>query len=1353
MPFHTADTRGNPPIELTLVTYNVNAAMSSVTDVSLPTSKGAPGGRIIENLRSARWDVLMLSSTGKISPAGEDMLQNALTAEVFYSNHPATCGAGTKAGVAIIVRRSLLADARWAITGPPLIHIPGRAMELTLSQSDGPDLRLLVVYAPNTDHAGFYQQLATNSTRPLLTGASPHLVVGGDFNNVLSQRDYAGAAPAAQWAKSEGRHQLRNWLATEALSDCYRQIHATTTGGTFSTWSTAGYCTRRLDRFYSTPDCLSSVTNCRTRPWTGSDHLPLFLTMGAQNRRRHAQPGRAKLPAFLAGDKKFLASVDAFLSTAWDPRCPDAVLNYSSIMADVHRLGMARAADIRRKHGACIRTLQMRLDDLNTHLAASPTDEDLWQRRIALVSQLQTEMTRLHLTKPVFLRKKCRWYAGSSRAAARIHPSRNCTLPPRMAAFHGGVKSSDADGLRRNCEQYLASIFQRTTTNDEAEEAAEEFCQLVRDECKRKGTGLTDTERTELGKHITPHEIQTAARGRADTCAGLDGHPFWLYAVSEKAAAALADVVNAARDEGCLPYSMRASKVVLLYKGHGPQDLLTNYRALTIASTAYRLFSRVLANRLNVVIGKLIGGDQTAFVPGRLIQTNFLLVDYAQFRCQRDQQPGVCLSVDVAKAFDSCSFTYLEKILKAWGLGEGFVQFAMLPTIDATVRADVNGVLSQSVTVQAGVKQGCCLSPLLFILLLEPLLVAVRADGAIHGIDLGSHTAKASAFADDTTFLILDTGSIPALLAWTARFGMASGLLLNRDKCWLLNLPRDNPELGERAFGIRWLHGEDTEQLLGYTVGHHRLRNHRHSWKTRTNSYLGALTRWNAGLLAYHERALVHTVFAASGLIYLASVSTPTAEEIRDIDNIGRRFLWRGGRVCVKASNCIGKSEGGIGWRLPQYAFAALRARWIPLLATKPDGPWTAGFFEILQHITNTALKTHGRIQVAGGSLTQCLDVLSADAMRSLRARFHPFAVQCFQDWLQAQPASRSPPVPEIKQPSTMISCATHCCARPGDRFVYAHQLKKSPKYQGVGTTAGFWDRPCEIVISIQDRTAVTLETEAGRWAAMRGHDLNHRPEDEPQPVDSVDITASGLYWQRTERRFEPARAVAKWAMYAVSASDDGMSGPRWPRTHMLVANPDWWDLMLLRHLPYQVYNTSYDIAHRCVRTRRWMRIEDDTTCRLCGTDTETVAHVVLHCPALAAKVWPALLPFLAGLGLNRDDSDEGTLLLSLNLPNDSNAVATSLAFFRHVLVTTHLFATNHREGLDRMALAECESALRQYVNREYFLAEGSRQRINFQARWMAQSGRVGAVYPNWDAYQWIPWRHRRDVAQTTPCI
>ena len=80
----------------------------------------------------------------------------------------------------------------------------------------------------------------------------------------------------------------------------------------------------------------------------------------------------------------------------------------------------------------------------------------------------------------------------------------------------------------------------------------------------------------------------------------------------------------------------------------------------------------------------------------------------------------------------------------------------------------------------------------------------------------------------------------------------------------------------------------------------------------------------------------------------------------------------------------------------------------------------------------------------------------------------------------------------------------------------------------------------------------------------------------------------------------------------------------------------------------------------------------------------------------------------LAGLGLSRDDTDEGTLLLSLKLPNDLKGVATSSAFFWHVLVTTrlqnNLTLTDHREGLDCLALAECESALRQHVHREYLL-------------------------------------------------
>jgi len=89
--------------------------------------------------------------------------------------------------------------------------------------------------------------------------------------------------------------------------------------------------------------------------------------------------------------------------------------------------------------------------------------------------------------------------------------------------------------------------------------------------------------------------------------------------------------------------------------------------------------------------------------------------------------------------------------------------------------------------------------------------------------------------------------------------------------------------------------------------------------------------------------------------------------------------------------------------------------------------------------------------------------------------------------------------------------------------------------------------------------------------------------------------------------------------------------------------------------------------------------------------------HVMLHCPFPRCQgMAGAVVRFLAGLGLGRDDIDKGTLLLSLKLRNNSIGVATSLAFFQPVLVTTYLLNTKHRAKgrLDRLAPAECESDL-----------------------------------------------------------
>jgi len=118
--------------------------------------------------------------------------------------------------------------------------------------------------------------------------------------------------------------------------------------------------------------------------------------------------------------------------------------------------------------------------------------------------------------------------------------------------------------------------------------------------------------------------------------------------------------------------------------------------------------------------------------------------------------------------------------------------------------------------------------------------------------------------------------------------------------------------------------------------------------------------RWNAGMLTCNGRAQVQTDFAASGVVYLAFVSIPTAEEIRNIHIIGRQF-------CEAAAEYASSSATTVAHLNEELAGASLNlllllcTRWIPMLASKPDGPcmYCCFFFEILQRITDTALKMH----------------------------------------------------------------------------------------------------------------------------------------------------------------------------------------------------------------------------------------------------------------------------------------------------------------------------------------------------------------------------------------------------------
>lgn len=103
-----------------------------------------------------------------------------------------------------------------------------------------------------------------------------------------------------------------------------------------------------------------------------------------------------------------------------------------------------------------------------------------------------------------------------------------------------------------------------------------------------------------------------------------------------------------------------------------------NWRPITLLNADYKIFAKVLANRLQSVMPYLIDKDQLGYMKGRNIADNLLDLLSIVKHCEDSRIPALLISVDFQKAYDSLSLEALKEILKAFGFGEVFISLVML---------------------------------------------------------------------------------------------------------------------------------------------------------------------------------------------------------------------------------------------------------------------------------------------------------------------------------------------------------------------------------------------------------------------------------------------------------------------------------------------------------------------------------------------------------------------------------------------------------------------------------------------------------------------------------------------------
>ena len=115
---------------------------------------------------------------------------------------------------------------------------------------------------------------------------------------------------------------------------------------------------------------------------------------------------------------------------------------------------------------------------------------------------------------------------------------------------------------------------------------------------------------------------------------------------------------------------------------------------------------------------------------------------------------GALINIDLQKAFDSVDHSFLFKIMKKMGFAESFILWIKILYTDIESICLVNGHKTDPFKIKRGVRQGCPLSMILYIVAQEPMYQAIKKTQQIESINLPCEQIKMLGSADDSTIYL-----------------------------------------------------------------------------------------------------------------------------------------------------------------------------------------------------------------------------------------------------------------------------------------------------------------------------------------------------------------------------------------------------------------------------------------------------------------------------------------------------------------------------------------------------------------------------------------------------------------------
>jgi len=1135
---------------------------------------------VLSKLNKKHKGLYLLQETHSTEQSESTWRNNWGNKNVFFSH-----GTSSSRGVAILISNGIEVNVTRNIRDEEGRYI---ILEIRLEKST---FTIANLYAPTKNYEKEQIKVLKEFNESLQECNLENVIIGGDFNLCLDPKLDKLCNTASSSDNPSFRKEVISFLETQNLVDMWRVLNPNTQ---FFTWH-RGSQKSRLDYLFTSEHLLNIVDKAEILPGLHSDHSLIKISLNSKDEHKTGR-GFWKFNSSLLYDDTYVQNIKMIISSSGEKYChmQDKRLVWELIKFDIRNFTIPYSIQKKKDQNLITQTLEKRFNELH-NLVLTDRANEVENDEFNSTKQ-ELELIERHKARGIILRSKCRWVEDGEKNSSyflRLEKNNYCNKHITQLQINENIVNCPKEILYAEKEfyenLYSESIDINSASFKRATELFTKSANIPR---------ITNEEKLQCEEDLTESEILKSLKnmknGKSPGTDGLVAEFYKFFWIDIKQF--LLESLKLSLSMGELSIEQRRGIITLIPKKDKNRLFLKNWRPISLLNVDFKILTKALANRLCKVLPNIIHEDQTGYIKGRFIGCNIRLIEDVMFFTEMNNLPGIILNIDFEKAFDSINWNFVFKSLEAFNFGEKFISF--IKTLYNNISSTIinNGEISDWFSPKRGVRQGCPISPYLFIIAVELLAINIRENKDVKGINIDGTELKISQLADDTNCFVSDTESVQAILSTFGDFKLCAGLIVNMDKTngkFIGSLKH----VTEGPFDLDW--SGKYVSSLGITISGNEIEHYDLNYKQRLLNLKNLLNSWKGRKLSLKGKVTVVNTLAISSLIYVASVIHTPDIVVKEVKELIVNFMWDGKGKKIAYDVLIQNIQDG-GLKLVDFEskVKTLKVSWIKRLTNSNDKHWTAApaFFYNTKNLNNYFLYNQSKIKMSPKfyqdihnywSELQCVN--DSDPKKILNQVI----------WNNRYITINKQPFHWKKWMNNGIMYITDLLHSNGQ---FLSHIEISEKY----------NINCNFINAMQIRQSISMEW---RTVVQTSKPPVIKTEERCYPSIFIkdkrcclkNVIINSLYWIYVDKKKRQPSCIAKWQEDYTKFNE---------ADHALWQNIFSLSFCISRETKLQSF--QYRLIHRIIPSRKRlfdMKIVESPACVFCDNAVDNIVHFMLFCP------------------------------------------------------------------------------------------------------------------------------------------